>query len=234
MTQGRPKSESELVEFVRSIDVRAPDSLHRQVDAMVARSSARRRPRGGGTLAGLWRSAGWAPRLAAAAAVAAAAALAIALSVGGASNAGPTLGQTAALTLRPPTAGAPAKSPNGHAVLTAAVDGVSFPYWEDSLGWRSTGTRTDRLGGRTVMTVFYSDRAGQRVGYAIVSGKPAPKVTGGQTALRRGRPYRLLVANGEPVVTWLRDGRMCVVSGSGVSAATLLKLASWHAAAAAI
>ena len=29
------------------------------------------------------------------------------------------------------------------------------------------------------------------------------------------------------VVTWLRDGHLCVVSGHGVSSATLLKLASW-------
>ncbi len=29
------------------------------------------------------------------------------------------------------------------------------------------------------------------------------------------------------VVTWLRDGHLCVVSGRGVSSATLLRLASW-------
>jgi len=32
---------------------------------------------------------------------------------------------------------------------------------------------------------------------------------------------------GAPVVTWLRDGHLCVVSGHGVSGATLLRLASW-------
>jgi hypothetical protein len=28
-------------------------------------------------------------------------------------------------------------------------------------------------------------------------------------------------------VTWLRDGHLCVLSGRGVSGATLLRLASW-------
>jgi hypothetical protein len=65
--------------------------------------------------------------------------------------------------------------------LATAVDGVTFPYWEDRFAWRSTGARTDRLDGRTVTTVFYANR----------------------------------------------DGRMCVLSGKGVSGATLLALAGW-------
>ena len=48
MTEKRPRSEAEIVEFLRSIDVKAPDSLHRQIESMVAerRRPARRR-RGG-------------------------------------------------------------------------------------------------------------------------------------------------------------------------------------------
>jgi hypothetical protein len=32
---------------------------------------------------------------------------------------------------------------------------------------------------------------------------------------------------GREVVTWLRGGRTCVLSGDGVSSATLLELAAW-------
>ncbi len=46
-------------------------------------------------------------------------------------------------------------------------------------------------------------------------------------AWRGGVSYRLLSKNGAAVVTWLRDGHLCVVSGRGVSSATLLGLASW-------
>jgi hypothetical protein len=46
-------------------------------------------------------------------------------------------------------------------------------------------------------------------------------------AWRGGVSYRLLTENGTAVVTWLRDGHLCVVSGHGISSATLLRLASW-------
>ena len=36
MSEQPPPTESELVELVRSIDVRAPQELHRRIDAMVA------------------------------------------------------------------------------------------------------------------------------------------------------------------------------------------------------
>ena len=78
-----------------------------------------------------------------------------------------------------------------------------------------------------VTTVFYSDSRGQRIGYAILGGSPAPQIEGGSTFWRGGVPYRLLAENGAAVITWLRHGHLCVVSGHGVSSATLLKLASW-------
>jgi len=213
MTELPPHTESELIELVRSSEERAPDSLHRQVATLVA--SRRRR-----------RLALHPPVLGAvAAAVVVVVALAVVLSDGGSS--GPSLLQAAAPTLRAATLPAPPESSANHAQLATAVDGVPFPYWEDRFGWRSTGTRSDRIDGRTATTVFYSDASGRRIGYAILAGTPAPRIDGGVVAWRGGVPYRLLTANGAAVVTWLRDGRLCVVSGRGVSSATLLKLASW-------
>jgi hypothetical protein len=225
MTDPRPSSESELVEYVRSIDVRAPDSLHGGVDALIAGGSRRRRRAGGSTA----RSFGAGPRLAAAGTIAAVlAAVAIAVGLSGGGSSAPTLSQASALTLREATAAAPAESARNHAELAATVDGVSFPYWGGRFGWRSTGARTDHVAGRTVTTIFYANRRGQRVGYAIVSGA-APKHShgGARATWRDGSPYWLLSRNGVKVVTWLRDGHLCVVSGRGVSSATLLHLASW-------
>jgi hypothetical protein len=47
--------------------------------------------------------------------------------------------------------------------------------------------------------------------------------------VRRFSPLGLTSAGAvaAAVVTWLRDGHLCVVSGRGVSSATLLRLASW-------
>jgi hypothetical protein len=213
VTELPPHTESELIELVRSSDVRAPDSLHRQVGTMIA--SRRRR-----------RLALHPPVLGAvAAAVVMVVALAVVLSGGGS----PTLhfNQAAAPTLRAATVSAPPESSTNHTELTAAVDGVKFPYWEDRFGWRSTGMRSDQIAGRAITTVFYSDAGGRRIGYAIIAGHPAPRIGGGVVLWRGGVPYRLLTTNGAAVVTWLRDGHLCVVSGRGVSSATLLKLASW-------
>jgi hypothetical protein len=223
MSQRRPHTESELVELVRSIDARAPDSLHRQVESLIA-SSSRRRRRPSSV-----RWLGVAPRVAAGALAAAVVAIAVAISLGGSSSSTLSLRQASALALSGATARAPRESPGRASQLAASVEGVSFPYWEEHFGWRASGSRTDHVGGRAVTTVFYADRHGHRIGYAIASGVPAPTVRGGVIAWRRGVPYRELVEHGTQVVTWLRDGHLCVVSGRGVDGATLLALASWNA-----
>ncbi len=210
-----PRTEAELVALVQASDARAPDSLHRQLDALVA-SHHRRRSR-----------KLYAPpkRLLAMMAAAAAAGALVAALTGGGSPA-VSLRQASALTLRSPTTGAPPESQTRRAELTAAVDGVPFPYWGERFGWHGSGARTDRLGGRSVTTVFYTDARGRRIGYAIVSGT-APATSGGAVVDRAGVRYRLLAENGASVVSWLRDGHLCVVSGRGVDRATLLRLASW-------
>jgi len=213
----RPRTEPELVELVRAIDVRAPEALHERVESMVAERVGRRPRRRAARRFGL---------LALPAACVAAVVLALVLSTGGSGSA-LTLRKTVALTLRPPTMGAPGESPGGGSMLTVAVDGIRFPYWEGSFGMRATGERIDRVDGRTVTTVFYSDARKRRIGYAIVAGTPAPRVSGGTVTSRAGTQYRLSSEDGARVLTWLRDGRLCVLAGHGVDASTLLALASW-------
>jgi hypothetical protein len=130
-------------------------------------------------------------------------------------------------TVRAATGRPPAESSSDRRELAAAVDGVSFPYWGAHFGWRATGSRTDRVDGRTITTIFYGNRRGQRVGYAIVAGTSPAQTSGGVVSMRDGTPYRLLTVNGTAVVSWLRQGHLCVVSGRGVDGATLLRLASW-------
>ena len=224
MTERRPHTESELIELVRSIDESASPALHARVQELIdERAAVLERPRW--RLSGRGRAPLFTGGLAAAAA-AAAAIVVVALSGGGTSpNVVPAASR---LTLSAATMAAPTESVSHHMELAAAVDGVSFPYWEESLGWRSTGTRVDRLGGRSVRTVFYADAHGRRIGYAIVGGTPPLPIDGGRVTWRGGRAYRLLDVNGAQAVAWLRGGRLCVVSGRGVDGATLLRLASWH------
>jgi len=222
MTDPRPTTESELVEQIRAIDVAAPDSLHRSIDALVqGRVRGRRR----GALA----SVRWPQRLAAVGGLAAAVAavLAVALSSGGGGGAKLTLQSASALALGSPTQPAPQESASHHSQLGVAVDGVAFPYWEQHLGWKASGQRSDRLGGRSVATVFYTSWHGQRVGYAIVAGSSPLRPSGGTVVWRGGTPYRLLRQGGSEIVTWTRSGHLCVIAGRGVSGHTLLRLASW-------
>lgn len=208
-----------IAELLRSFDAPAPESLHRRVESLVSahpdhpfrRRISRRRPplslAGTGILA------------------IAAVTIAIVVGLGGGSSTTLSVAQTAAPTLRAATLPAPRESPTNHTQLTAEVDGVPFPYWGERFGWHSAGARADRIAGHTVTTVFYRDGS-QRIGYAIFAGDPASKI-GGVVAWRGGVAYQLLTVNGASVVTWLRNGHLCVVSGRGVSSATLLKLASW-------
>jgi hypothetical protein len=227
-----PYTESELVELVRSIDVRAPERLHSHVQALVDEHSAQRvRSPWAGVMFG--GPSALRLRLGGAIGVAAAIALALvlALSPTGSPNA-LTLRQASPLTLRAATMVAPAQSATHPAELAASVEGVSFPYWEDHFGWRASGARVDRVDGRAVTTVFYTNASHQRIGYAIVSGTPAPPAGGGIVQSRDGTPYRYIKENGAWLVTWLRNGRRCIVSGQGIRWTTLMKLASWNDATA--
>jgi hypothetical protein len=215
MSEKSPPTEAELIELVRSIDVPAPQALHRRIEAMVAdRAPAHRR-----SVPAL--QLGFAGGLAIAAL-----AVVLALSLGGSGRGSTlTLHTAVALTQRPPTMAAPSQSAHNSAALAADVEGVAFPYWDDR-GWRATGERVDRADGRTITTVYYHGARGQWVGYAIVGGTPAPSASGGLLITRAGVPYRFTATNGAEVMTWLRNGHLCVVAGHGVSNPTLLSLAS--------
>jgi hypothetical protein len=220
-----PRTEAELIELVRSSDLKAPDSLHRRIESMVAEHGGTRRSSLAGALTAVGAPLG--RRLVAAGALVAVVVAVLAVVLGGGGQAALSLRQASALTLGPATTQAPPESTRNGAELVASVQGVHFPYWEEHFGWRSTGQRTDRVAGRAVTTVFYANGRGQRIGYAIVAGMPAPSMKGGAIQWRHGTSYRLLHANGAEVVTWQRNGRLCVLSGRGVDRATLLRLAAW-------
>jgi hypothetical protein len=234
MSEPRPRTESELVELVRSIDAPAPTALHREVHALISAGRASAASTGRGSAAGVGGGfpllrpllAGTALAAVVVVVVVVATVLAIALNSGsGGGTSTMSMPEASASTLRPATAPAPPQRAGNRAQLAVAVDGVSFPSWQH-LGWRSTGARSDRVGGHTMTTVFYANARGYRVGYAIIAGA-APRVSGGTLAWRGGTYYRLSFADGAPVVTWRRDGHMCVLSGRGVSSTTLMRLADW-------
>lgn len=171
------------------------------------------------------RRFGYAGALAGALAVVA---LALALILPSGTPGAPSLSRAADLAVLGATAPAPAPNPGAPNVkLGRGIQDVYFPNWERSFGARAVGQRTDGLGGRTAVTVYYR-WDGKLIAYTIV-GLPSLAQPPADVTHRNGIELRTLTLNGRHVVTWRRDGHTCVLSANGVSAARLQKLAAWTA-----
>jgi len=210
-------------------EVHAPDSLRERLaslepDAEGARELGRRPRRPARRERGSRR---WAP-LAGLAGAVAAIALVLVLTLSGTSGS-PTVAQAAALGTQPATLPAPRHISEASFLLNRSESGVQFPYWDDHFHFRASGARTDTIGGRHTTTVFYTDRHGRRLAYAIVSGSPLATPAGAQQIVRNGVPMWTVSNAGTTIVTWERDGHSCVLASSDVSARYLQALASWRA-----
>jgi hypothetical protein len=171
------------------------------------------------------------PRLAAALAFAAAVAvvLVLVLATGGSTSA-PTVLQASNSGLGTATGAAPAESPHNPHLLAASAAGIGYPYWGGKLGWRAAGARTDTVGGRTVTTVFYTDSRARRIGYSIVSGAALAIPAGSASVQRHGVSFHILRQANPTIVTWREAGHTCILTARGVSAGTLMRLATWQRA----
>jgi hypothetical protein len=205
----RFEKQRRAVAALRSVDERAPAWLRARVEPeRRRRRSPISLPLAGGLAAG------------------AAFALILALVLPGGAG-GPTVVEAAELAARPAAAPAPARDPEEPNLLDAQAAGLAFPSWAREFGWRTTGRRVDELDGRRAVTVFY-EKEGRRIGYTIISGDPIDPPDEARTTARDGTVLRGLTSDGRVIVTWLRDGMTCVLSGSGVDADVLLDLAAWQ------
>jgi hypothetical protein len=172
---------------------------------------------------------GWKPAYAALAGVLACAIAALALFLPGGTPGSPSISQAARLALLGPSGPPPpADAGDPRVKLARRVDGLYFPNWATTLGWRPVGTRTDHLGGRSAVTVYYQ-RGRMSVAYTIVSvpalAEPAAPVTN-----LDGFRLQALQLGRRAIVTWRRAGHTCVLSASGVPVRALERLADWPAA----
>jgi anti-sigma factor RsiW len=156
-------------------------------------------------------------------AAAAVAAAVIVLTVGGGPTGAPTVAAAATLSGRAPVH--PAGTASGGALRWPTASGLSFPDWARRFGFVATGTRTDRLGGRLATTVFYA-RGDQQIAYTIVSGRPLAAGAASRESTWEGTWLESFTASGRMVVTWLRSGHSCVLSGSHALLAELERLAA--------
>ncbi|HUA71896.1 MAG TPA: hypothetical protein VMA96_12455 [Solirubrobacteraceae bacterium] len=192
---------------------RAPAALRAQIEA--ARPSGRARARRRFAYGGV------------AAAALAAVVLALVLALPSGTPGAPSVSDAAALAARGPVQAAPTPDPSMPAArLHQSVGDVYFPNWTSKFGWQAVGTRTDKLGGRTAITVYYRWK-GDTIAYTIVHAPPLAEPSSAQASNWEGTQMRTLAINGRTVVTWRRAGDTCVLSGTGVKADELQKLAAW-------
>jgi anti-sigma factor RsiW len=140
--------------------------------------------------------------------------------------AGPTVAEAAALAEQPPSGPAPRPVGAEGTHLDLDVEGVVFPDFLESYGWKAVGVRHDEIDGRDATTVFY-EKDGRRIAYMIVAGSGLDRPSGAASTTRNGIQLQTLDVNGQPVVTWRRLGRTCILIGPAPSD-ELLALASWR------
>jgi hypothetical protein len=138
-----------------------------------------------------------------------------------------TVAQAATIAARPATAVVAEPADDEVTLPRLSAAGLPFPYWEDHFGWHATGTRTDRMDGHALTTVFYR-RGAQHIAYTIVAGDRLPPVTDAHIAVRAGTLLTISTTAGRTVVTWLRQGHTCVLSARDVPLDALVKLATWR------
>jgi anti-sigma factor RsiW len=191
--------------------VSAPMGLRTTIERMEAEHAAPRRRR-------RFSLRAWVPM---AGLAAAAAAVLIVLVVGG----GPAVDDVLAAASRPPQHQVP-PDPAHDKLLSKQVDGVTFPNYAGKFGWSAAGGRNDDVDGRGTGTVFYT-HGGQKIAYSIVSGDALDWPKDSRMVVYEGVRLHLSSDGDRSVVTWLRQGRTCVLSGTTTDTETLIELAAW-------
>jgi hypothetical protein len=177
-----------------------PDRLISSVEAKVRETygskPARPRPR-------------WLP-VAAAAGIAVVAAVIVIAAVGGGSSSGPSIPAAAQLAFASSTG--PAPGTKSATLLDVSYGGVTYPNYH-KFSVPPTGTRTDRIGGRPALTVFYRLPDGTPLSYTVFSGTAVPLPANTRSVRFEGVPLKTFTtSSGLSVVTLVRYGRTCVLA----------------------
>jgi hypothetical protein len=103
--------------------------------------------------------------------------------------------------------------------------GVAYPHWSHRFGWDRDGQRNDELGGRKTTTAFYR-HTHHRIGYTVISGPAIEPPEDADVVTVNGVELHRFRLGEQDVVTFVRNGHTCVLSGKVHRASTLEKLAS--------
>jgi len=152
----------------------------------------------------------WRPAVAVTAVAALCAAVVIGIVGLSGGSSGPSIPAAAGLAFAPSTGPAPAA--RNAKLLDVSYGGVTYPNYA-KFSVPPTGKRTDRIGGRPALTVFYRLPNGTRLSYTVFSGKAVPLPADARVVTFEGVPLReFSTSSGLSVVTLVRYGRTCVLA----------------------
>ncbi len=202
------ESERRVATALRTGGPAPPDRLVRAVETQVRDRYGV--PSQGSGRSGRSARASWRPAVAVAGLAAVCAAVVIGIvGVGGGGN-GPSIPAAAALAFAPSTASAPAA--RSAKLLDVSYGGVTYPNYA-KFSVPPTGERTDRVGGRPALTVFYRLPSGTRLSYTVFSGDAVPLPHDARAVRFDGVPLHVFTtSSGLSVVTLVRYGRTCVLA----------------------
>jgi hypothetical protein len=156
-----------------------------------------------------WFGSSWRPAVAVAGLAVVCAAIVIGV-VGTGGGSTPSIPAAAALAFAPSTGAAPAA--RTAKLLDVSYGGVTYPNYA-GFSVPPTGTRTDRIGGRPALTVFYRLPDGTRLSYTVFSGKAVSLPHDARAVTYEGVPLtEFSTSSGLSVVTLVRHGRTCVLA----------------------
>ena len=137
----------------------------------------------------------------------------------------PTIDEAAGLAALPPTEPAPAATRPADAPRGRGR-GARLPELERRVRLAPPAS-ADRVGDRDATTVYY-EKEGDRIGYTIVSGDSLGRPPDAATRTVEGVEFAVARDGERTIVTWLRGGHSCVLSGEDVDRSTLVELAAWR------
>jgi hypothetical protein len=208
-----PDSHERVVRALREGGPAVPPGLQRRIEQAVREAPTQRRA----------PPLRW--RLPALAAVTATAALALVLVL--AAGGEPGVNALAAIARQPATEQTPGQDPSQPTLLRREFEGVAFPNWSQEFGWSPIGARTETIDGREASTVFYTHH-GHRIAYTVLAGEPIEPPKGALAMQADGVDLHRSRHGELDVVTFVRNGRTCVLAGDVINPSTLVELASWQ------
>ena len=102
--------------------------------------------------------------------------------------------------------------------------GITYEDWGARFRWFKVGGRTDFVDGRRTSTVFYR-HTHHRIGYTVIAGRAVAPPDDAEVLRAKGLELHRFKIGKDDVVTWVRNGRTCVLAGNVHNPFTLVKLA---------